>query len=68
VFSSAHARVFYYKDSTGFANAAKMILQDDTLRKELGAYAREFSKKFDYRVLAQNLEKIIVENLQAKLS
>jgi glycosyltransferase involved in cell wall biosynthesis len=58
--------VFYYKDAEAFATTAKMILRNQALRKELGSYAREFSKKFDYQVLAQNLEKILVENLQTK--
>lgn len=56
--------VIYYKNPQEFANKARLILNNKKLLTDLKYYARKFSMKFDYSVLATRLETILKNNLK----
>ena len=45
-------------DVDGFAKAIKTLIENEELRKEMGAYAREKTKEFDLTVVLDKLEEI----------
>jgi phosphatidylinositol alpha-1,6-mannosyltransferase len=60
--------VFYYHDKLSFADQALKLLTNEKLQNDLGSYAREFAKEFDYSKLARDCEAILEENLESAKS
>jgi glycosyltransferase involved in cell wall biosynthesis len=54
--------VFFYTDAEDLAHKASMIFNNEKLKKELEAYAKEFAKNFDYISIAQECEAILEKN------
>ena len=55
--------VFFYNDPESFARQASMIFKSSRLQDDLGYYAREFSKNFDYSKIAHKCEAVLEKNL-----
>ena len=55
--------VFIYHDSEEFARVLSAILDDKNLRVEIEAKAKKFAREHDFKVLAEQLEQILVDGL-----
>jgi len=56
--------VLYYDSPESFAGHARVVFQDKKLQHDLSLTARNFSKSYDYSVLAGKVEEILEDNLK----
>lgn len=56
--------VFFYRDRFEFARYAELLLCDKEFRDRLSKKARAFAEKYDYALLAKQLENIIAEEIE----